>query len=188
MHAVVPQASVRHPRAVRRGDRPAEHGRLTEPRIIDQHQQDVRSALRRHRIADAPVRRRITDRPAHRPSERRVGHRDFERSRPSGMLSSSIRGPPQLGLALSTVPPIIRSNPGAAPRLPAPVKPESQAASDERTTTFHHNSHQHSMSSPAMGGPVGAARVVSGGPTPVVPPPDNRRLTVVPGEGSSSAH
>ncbi len=58
-----------------RRDRAAERARLTEPRIIDQHQQHIRRPLRRPDVPDkAPVRGRARQRPVRRTVKRRIRH------------------------------------------------------------------------------------------------------------------
>jgi hypothetical protein len=79
VQAVIPQAALRHPHALRGGDRAAERGRLPESRIIDQHQQmfgapaagGSTSPMMSQPGAESP------DRLACRSRERRVGHRQL---------------------------------------------------------------------------------------------------------------
>ena len=75
MEPVVPGTLLSDPGHRGRRDRPAERTGLTEPRIIDQHQQHIRRPLRRRDVPDkAPVRSRTRQRPAHRAHKRRIRH------------------------------------------------------------------------------------------------------------------
>ena len=76
MEPVVPDTLLSDPGHGGRGDRAAERTRLTKTRIIDQHQQHIRRALRRRHMPDqAPVRPRTLQRPVHHTSELRVRDR-----------------------------------------------------------------------------------------------------------------
>src|SRR5204862_6368195 len=56
---------------IRSLDRPAERARVPEPRIVDQHDQDVRRPLRRLDVADQlPARLRVGQRLPGHPGER----------------------------------------------------------------------------------------------------------------------
>jgi hypothetical protein len=70
------QARLGHPGQVRRLDRTSEGRGLTEPRVIDEDEQDVRRPLRRLDITHKPpVRRGVSKGPPTTPSERRVRDR-----------------------------------------------------------------------------------------------------------------
>ncbi len=76
MEAVVRQPHVPHPRHGRGRDRAAERIGVTEPGVVDQHNQHVRGVLGRLRPGDhRPVRNRLADRAPHRPAEAAVGDR-----------------------------------------------------------------------------------------------------------------
>src|SRR4051794_7189530 len=73
MEAVVAQALVGDAVVVRRADRPAERARVAEAGVVDEHDEDVRSALRWLDVADdPPARRRVGERLPGRPGERRA--------------------------------------------------------------------------------------------------------------------
>ena len=73
VEAVVADASAGHPGQVRRLDRPAERRRLPETGVVDQHQQDVRRALRSLDVPDqAPIGNRIRQSATTTPGKRRI--------------------------------------------------------------------------------------------------------------------
>ena len=77
MEGVVPQTPLRHPRQIGCLDRTAERRGLTETGVIDQHQQDVRSTLRRLHITDqTPVGSRIGQGTTATASERTIRDRE----------------------------------------------------------------------------------------------------------------
>ena len=78
MESVVPDTLVSDACHGGRGDRPAERARLTEPRIIDQHQQHIGCALRRSDMPDkVPVRLRTGQRPVRRTGKLRARYRQL---------------------------------------------------------------------------------------------------------------
>ena len=73
---VVPEALLGDPRHRRRRDGPAERRRIAEARVVDQHEQHVRRALRRRRChVDRPVGDGRIERLPDRPAEVRVRDR-----------------------------------------------------------------------------------------------------------------
>ena len=72
VEAVVAHAALGDPGVVRRLDRAAERARVPEAGVVDEHQQHVRRALGRRRVADqVPVGLRPVERPVDHPRERR---------------------------------------------------------------------------------------------------------------------
>ena len=73
---VVADPTLSDPGVVRRVDRSAEGARVAEPRVVDEDQQHVRGALRRHRVADeVPVRLRPIQGPVDHSLERLAADR-----------------------------------------------------------------------------------------------------------------
>ena len=73
VEAVVPQALLADPRHRRRRDGPTERRRVAEARVVDQHEQHVRRALRRRRRhGDRPIGDGRVDRASDRAAEVRV--------------------------------------------------------------------------------------------------------------------
>src|SRR5664279_326944 len=78
MEPVVPHPTVGHPRVVRRLDRAAEGAGVSEPGVVDEHQQHVRCPGRRGRVADqVPVGLRsaqcpVDHSPGHLPADRQT--------------------------------------------------------------------------------------------------------------------
>ena len=88
VEAVIAQPLRRHPVIVRGVDRAAERTGITEARIIDEHQQHVRSPGRRLHMADQlPVRLRVTQRLARHAGERRPADRQHTPVNPITHLS-----------------------------------------------------------------------------------------------------
>ena len=73
---VVAQTRLGHARVVRRVDRPTERARVPEAGIVDQDEQDIRRAVRRHRMAQQfPIGLRPGERLVDDPAERRASDR-----------------------------------------------------------------------------------------------------------------
>ena len=78
VEAVVAEALVRHPRVVRRVDRPAEGRGVSEAGVVDQHQQDIRRPVGRLDVTDRlPVRLRAVERLVRHSRERLPADREL---------------------------------------------------------------------------------------------------------------
>ena len=87
---VVPQPPLRHPRVVRRVNRPAERARVAEPGIIDQHQQHIRHPRRRLGMPNqVPIRLRPRQRLIAHSCKRRPADRQLHTIRLAHPLPTS---------------------------------------------------------------------------------------------------
>ena len=78
VEAVIPHPSLRDPRVVRRVDRTTEGSGISEARVVDQDQQDVRRAIGCIDVADClPVRTRAVESPVCHPAERLPSDREL---------------------------------------------------------------------------------------------------------------